>query len=124
MKRVFPLLVSAINGLLFIFVFISLKGHVIPVNKIIPQEDYCMLLYLLPGVIACFISRGEHFIALLISVIISVPICLFIRHYFLLEIRSFWQELAYLISAVFWSMLGAMLVILYRVWSRQAKREM
>jgi hypothetical protein len=115
MRRVFPFLASAINIVLFVFVFISLKG--------IPQEDFCMLLYLLPGIIACLVSRGEHFVALFLGSVICIPLCLLIRHYFLFEIRSYWEELAYLTSAVFWSMLGVMLVTLYRVWSRQARRQ-
>jgi hypothetical protein len=123
MRRVFPFLASAINIVLFVFVFISLKGHVIPVNKVIPQEDFCMLLYLLPGIIACLVSRGEHFVALFLGSVICIPLCLLIRHYFLFEIRSYWEELAYLTSAVFWSMLGVMLVTLYRVWSRHARRQ-
>ncbi|KQN46436.1 hypothetical protein ASE93_14295 [Serratia sp. Leaf50] len=123
MKRVFPFLASVINGLMFIIVFISLKGHVINVNKVIPEGDICMLLYLLPGIIASFISRGENFIALFIGSVICIPLCLLVRHYFLLEIRSYWEELAYLTSAVFWSMLGVMLVTLYRVWSRQTRRQ-
>ncbi|WP_338152395.1 inner membrane protein YbjM [Rouxiella chamberiensis] len=117
-KKYFSLLCGALQAILFIIVFISLKGHVISVNRIIPQGDLCMLLYLVPGMAACFVGRGEHFVALFISALISVPLCLIIRHYFLLEIRSYWQELAYLVSAVFWSMLGAMFVILYRVMGR------
>ncbi|EIC85099.1 inner membrane protein YbjM [Serratia sp. M24T3] len=123
MKRYLPLLYGTINAILFIIVFISLKGHVVTVNRIIPQSDLCMLLYLLPGMIACLLSRGENFIALLLGAIISVPLCLLIRHYFLLEIRSNWQEIAYLISAVFWSMLGVMFVLLYQVWGKQSRRQ-
>lgn len=122
MKRYLPLLYGTINAILFIIVFISLKGHVGSVNRIIPQSDMCMLLYLLPGTVACLLSRGEHFIALLSGAIISVPLCWLIRHLFLLEIRSNWQEIAYLISAVFWSMLGVMFVLLYRVWGKQSRR--
>lgn len=122
MKRYLPLLYGTINAGLFIIVFISLKGHVITVNRIIPQSDLCMLLYLLPGMIACLLSRGENFIALFLSSVISVPLCLLIRHYFLIEIRSYWQEIAYLISAVFWSMLGVMFVLLYQVWGKQSRR--
>ncbi|WP_369790646.1 inner membrane protein YbjM [Rouxiella sp. WC2420] len=123
MKRYLPLLYGTINAILFIIVFISLKGHVVTVNRIIPQSDLCMLLYLLPGMIACLLSRGENFIALLLGAIISVPVCLLIRHYFMLEIRSNWQEIAYLISAVFWSMLGVMFVLLYQVWGKQSRRQ-
>ena len=115
MRRYFPLLCGAVQAILFLIVFVSLKGHVITVNRIIPQGDLCMLLYLVPGIIGCMLSRGENFLSLFISALISVPLCLIIRHFFLLEIRSYWQELAYLISAVFWSMLGVMFVTLGRM---------
>lgn len=117
MKRYFPLLCGTVQAILFLIVFVSLKGHVISVNKIIPQGDLCMLLYLLPGIIGSVLSRGENFLILFISALISVPLCLIIRHLFLLEIRSYWQELAYLVSAVFWSMLGVMFVTLRRMRS-------
>ncbi|MDR3433091.1 MAG: inner membrane protein YbjM [Rouxiella aceris] len=122
MSRVSSLQTVVINSLLFIFVFILLKNHIFGVNFIIPQGNFGLLLYILPGMITCFINRGDNVLALFIGALIGVPLCFLIRHYFLLEVCSYWQELAYLSSAVFWNMLGAMCVLLYRIWIMQFRR--
>ncbi|NMP28070.1 hypothetical protein GW590_14505 [Rahnella sp. SAP-1] len=119
MSRRSSLKTAAISSLLFIFVFIVLKNNTIVVNFIDPQGNLGLLLYMLPGIITCFINRGNNVLALLIGALIGVPLCLLIRHYFMPEVRGYGQELAYLGSAVFWTMLGAMCVLLYRIWIMQ-----
>ncbi|MEH0834963.1 inner membrane protein YbjM [Pectobacterium cacticida] len=101
--------------LLFIAVFLSQKITVSDVETNIELRGSPeMLLFLLPGVVACCLSARGRLIYPLFGALTAMPVCLLILHFWTSPMRSFWQELAYVMSAVFWCVLGALGVLCLR----------
>ena len=50
----------------------------------------------------------------LVGAMLAAPICLVVMRLFFVTQRSFWQELAWLMSAVFWCALGALCYLFVR----------
>ncbi|RLM27291.1 hypothetical protein BIY29_03470 [Brenneria alni] len=95
--------------LLFTVVFLSQKmnaSDTVAGNGL--HGDPGMLFFLLPGMIASFLSARGRLLYPLIGSLTAMPLCLFILHFWRSPPHSFWQELAYVLSAVFWSVLGAL----------------
>lgn len=94
--------------LLFNVVFLSQKMDVLEASGDGFRGDPGMLLFLLPGVIASGLSTRGRLLYPFIGALAAMPICLIILHLWRTPLGSFWQELAYVMSAVFWSVLGAL----------------
>ncbi|PWC18673.1 hypothetical protein DDT52_13675 [Brenneria roseae subsp. roseae] len=98
--------------LLFIVVFLSQK---MDVSDVAAGENLLggpgMLLFLLPGAIASCLSAQGRLIYPLVGALAAMPLCLVVLHLWRTPLDSFWQELAYVLSAVFWSVLGALGVL-------------
>ncbi|MEH2920152.1 inner membrane protein YbjM [Samsonia erythrinae] len=73
------------------------------------RGDPGMLLFLLPGIIASFFSARGRLLYPLFGALAAMPVCLMLQLWNTPE-HSFWQELAYVMSAVFWCLLGALIV--------------
>ncbi|HEI8865631.1 inner membrane protein YbjM [Serratia sp. AKBS12] len=73
-----------------------------------------LLLFLIPGVIGSYLSISKRLLAPLRGALYALPLCLLMRYFWLAPPYSFWQELAYGISAVFWCAFGAMLFLMVR----------
>jgi hypothetical protein len=54
------------------------------------------------------LSPGQRVLRPLIGAMLAAPVCLVVMRLFFVTERSFWQELAWLFSAVFWCALGAL----------------
>ncbi|MCG8708973.1 inner membrane protein YbjM [Brenneria sp. 4F2] len=95
--------------LLFTVLFLSQK---INVSDVVTDNsgrgDPGMLLYLLPGVAASCLSARGRLLYPLIGSLIAMPVCLLILYMGRTPDYSFWQDLAYVLSAVFWSVLGSL----------------
>ncbi|MCL2895408.1 inner membrane protein YbjM [Brenneria tiliae] len=103
--------------LLFTVVFLSQKMNVSDVDGL--HGDPGMLLFLLPGVVASFLSARGRLLYPLIGSLLAMPVCLLVLHFWRTSHHSFWQELAYVLSAVFWSVLGALgFIFLHAVYRR------
>ncbi|MEH1239984.1 inner membrane protein YbjM [Serratia marcescens] len=70
-----------------------------------------LLLFVVPGAIASYLSSRKRLLCPLLGALYALPLCLLIRHFWLTPSYSFWQELAYATSAVFWCVFGAMLML-------------
>ncbi|MFC3395910.1 inner membrane protein YbjM [Brenneria rubrifaciens] len=106
--------------LLFIAVFMSQKMDVS--DAAVGESLHGgpgMLLFLLPGAIAgCLCARGRLLYPLF-GALLATPFCLIILHFWRMQQGAFWQELAYFLSAIFWSVLGALgLLFLNGVYRR------
>lgn len=55
-----------------------------------------------------FCSHRREVIRPLIGAMLAAPFCLVLMRVVFMPTRSFWQELAWLFSAVFWCALGAL----------------
>lgn len=67
-----------------------------------------MLLFLLPGIVSSGLSARGRLRYTFLGALMAMPLCLIILHFWRAPMNAFWQELAYVMSAVFWSLMGAL----------------
>ena len=101
---------------LFIVVCLSLLLHMKGAFRATGNPELGLLFFLLPGAAASCLSPGQRVIRPLIGAMLAAPICLVVMRLFFVTQRSFWQELAWLFSAVFWCALGALCFLFICAW--------
>ena len=80
-------------------------------TSLVPGDpEFGLLFFTLPGVVAGFISRPSRVLRPLLGAVLAACLSLALTRFFLISPRSFWQELAWLFSAVFWCGLGALFI--------------
>ena len=94
--------------LLFIVVFFSLILNVKGAFRASGSPELGLLFFIIPGVVSSFLSSRRRVLRPLVGAILAAPLCLVLMRLFFNSDRSFWQELAWLFSAVFWCALGAL----------------
>lgn len=99
--------------ILFVMAFICLKNGWIIVSESFPGPEYGLLLFLLPGVMTAVLFRHTAVFSTFLGALIAVPLCFALRWVYYIRIRPPVQEIAYATSAIFWCVLGAMLVLLF-----------
>ncbi|QTF08047.1 hypothetical protein HC231_09025 [Brenneria izadpanahii] len=106
--------------LLFTVVFLSQK---ISVLDVVTEDELSgnpgMLLFLLPGLAASCLSARGRLLYPLIGSLLAMPVCLLVLHFGRTPNHSFWQELAYILSAAFWSVLGALTYLCFHAIYRR-----
>ncbi|MGF7447179.1 inner membrane protein YbjM, partial [Klebsiella michiganensis] len=75
-----------------------------------------------PGAAASCLSPGQRVLRPLIGAMLAAPVCLVVMRLFFVTERSFWQELAWLFSAVFWCALGALCFLFICAWLDTRRR--
>ena len=105
--------------LCFIVIFISLKNSWVVVRNTGPGPEYGLLLFLLPGMLTAMIARESPIFSSFVGGLTSIPLCFLLRWALFPRIRPPVQELAYATSAIFWCVLGAMLIHLLMTAYRQ-----
>lgn len=101
----------------FIVTFISLKNSWIEVRSSGPGPEYGLLLFLLPGIFTALIARESPIFSSFVGGLTSIPLCFLLRWACFPRVRPPVQEVAYATSAIFWCVLGAMLVqLLFTVY--------
>ncbi|BDI92168.1 membrane protein [Enterobacter hormaechei] len=80
-----------------------------------------LLFFILPGVVASFLSRQGEVVMPLLGAILAAPLCLLLMRVLFLSSRSVWQEVAWLLSGVFWCALGALCFLFMRSLLQQRK---
>jgi Putative inner membrane protein of Enterobacteriaceae. len=73
-----------------------------------------LLFFILPGIVASFLTRGEAVFKSLIGAVLAAPLCLVVMRWVFVPSRSLWQELAWLMSGIFWCALGALCFLFAR----------
>lgn len=73
-----------------------------------------LLCFILPGIVASFVSRGGEVVRPLLGAILAAPICLVVMRLVFIPSRTIMQELAWLLSGVFWCALGALFFLFVR----------
>ncbi|MFP7301279.1 inner membrane protein YbjM [Klebsiella pasteurii] len=101
---------------LFIVVCLSLLLHMKGAFRATGNPELGLLFFLLPGAAASCLSPGQRVIRPLIGAMLAAPVCLVVMRLFFVTQRSFWQELAWLFSAVFWCALGALCFLFICAW--------
>lgn len=94
--------------LLFIVVCLSLLLNMKGAFRASGHPELGLLFFIIPGAIASFVSRTRNVLLPLLGAMLAAPLCLLIMRLWLTPDRSFWQELAWLFSGVFWYALGAL----------------
>ena len=74
------------------------------------NPEFGLLFFALPGAVAGFVSRPSRVLRPLLGAVMAAGFSLLLTRFFSISPRSFWQELAWLLSAVFWCGMGAFLV--------------
>jgi len=93
---------------LFIVVCLFLLLHVKGAVRASGHAELGLLFFIIPGAVASFLSSKQRVLVPLVGAILATPVCLVLMRYWVFADRSFWQELAWIFSAVFWCALGAL----------------
>ncbi|MGU9865973.1 inner membrane protein YbjM [Kluyvera ascorbata] len=109
--------------LLFIVVFFSLILNVKGAFRASGSPELGLLFFIIPGVVSSFISSRRRVLRPLVGAILAAPLCLVLMRLFFSSDRSFWQELAWLFSAVFWCALGALCYLFISSLLHDKRRE-
>ncbi|KLE85254.1 inner membrane protein YbjM [Klebsiella aerogenes] len=107
---------------LFIVVCLSLLLHMKGAFRQTGNPELGLLFFVLPGAVASCLSPGRRVIRPLIGAMLAAPVCLVVMRMLFITHRSFWQELAWLFSAVFWCALGALCFLFICVWLDARRR--
>lgn len=102
----------------FILVFLSLRLHVAGRFIATGDPELGMLFFVLPGAAASFFAKEYKVVGPLVGAMLALPVCLVIVHTALAPARAFWQEIAWLCSAVFWTSLGSLCFLLFTLLRR------
>lgn len=78
------------------------------------RPELGLLFFTLPGAAASFVSRGGEVIRPLIGAILAAPLCLVVMRLVFIPSRTIVQEMAWLLSGVFWCALGALFFLFVR----------
>ena len=100
--------------LLFTVVCMSLAFNVKGAFRASGHPELGVLFCTLPGAAARFLSRTGAGVKPLLGAMLAAPLCLLMMRLLYISTRSFWQELAWLMSAVFWCALGALCYLFVR----------
>ncbi|WP_075181232.1 inner membrane protein YbjM [Pantoea sp. 1.19] len=73
-----------------------------------------LLLFALPGAVTALMSRENPLTLALLGALLATPVCLAITHMPFFSAQGFWQEMAWLSSAMFWCVMGALTTMLWR----------
>lgn len=91
---------------LFIVVCLFLATHMKGAFRAAGHPEIGLLFFILPGAVASFFSQRREVLKPLFGAMLAAPCSMLIMRLFFSPTRSFWQELAWLLSAVFWCALG------------------
>jgi Putative inner membrane protein of Enterobacteriaceae. len=108
--------------LLFIVVCLVLAFNVKGAFRAEGHAELGLLFFIFPGAAASFLSRGDEVVKPLIGAMLAAPLCLLLLRLLFVTSRSFWQEMAWLLSAVFWCALGALCFLFIRALIERVRR--
>lgn len=87
-----------------LFLLLNMKGAF----RASGHPELGLLFFVIPGAVASFFSAKQRVILPMLGAILATPVCLVLMRVEFFSERSFWQEMAWLLSAVFWCALGAL----------------
>ncbi len=108
---------------LFIAVFVYQKIGLAAATCVRDEPEPGLLLFILPGFIAGFISLRGDLIRPLAGVVMALPFCFLIMHLWLIPQRSPVQEAAWLFSGAFWCAIGVLSALCVRSLRHRQRRD-
>ena len=109
--------------LLFTVVCMSLAFNVKGAFRSSGHPELGLLFFILPGAVASFLSRKGEVVKPLLGAMLAAPLCLLMMRLMYVPSRSVWQELAWLLSGVFWCALGALCFLFVRSLLNRRKQQ-
>ncbi|XTZ40569.1 inner membrane protein YbjM [Salmonella enterica] len=103
-------------------VCLSLVCNMRGVNHAPARPEFGLLLFTLPGIISALFLHRLLVILPLVGAVLAVPFCYLLIHHNITPVRPFWQEMAWLFSAVFWCEIGALGCFFIRNIFKTARR--
>lgn len=97
---------------LFIMVCLLLLLSMHRTVQVTGSPQVGLLLFLLPGAIASFFSAQRRLVRPFLGAILAAPVCFVMIRLFFTSQYSCWQQLSWLVSAVFWCVFGALCFLL------------
>ncbi|ELY3760646.1 inner membrane protein YbjM [Cronobacter universalis] len=94
--------------ILFLAVFMAQKMVPCTFAPGAGSMDLGILYFMLPGALAGVCARRGRELKPLLGALLAAPICLVLLHLWDGDARSFWQELAWIFSALFWCSIGSL----------------
>lgn len=67
-----------------------------------------LLLFILPGILGGVVLPQRQVALSLAAAVLALPFCYLLIHLYVTPLRPFWQQMAWLFSAVFWCGIGAL----------------
>ena len=101
---------------LFIVVCLSLLLHMKGAFRASGNPELGLLFFLLPVAAASCLSPGQRVLRPLLGAMLAAPVCMVTMRLFFVTHRTFWQEMAWVLSAVFWCALGALCFLFICAW--------
>ncbi|QKJ86560.1 hypothetical protein PMPD1_1609 [Paramixta manurensis] len=95
-------------------VFIFVRHDLLTDNNNPSHTQLGLLLFIAPGMVAAFIAPRAPLSVALLAALIATPFCVLVTWLVYACVDSFWQEMAWNSSAIFWSGLGALVVMFWR----------
>ncbi|MGV3345080.1 inner membrane protein YbjM [Enterobacteriaceae bacterium LUAb1] len=95
-----------------VFVFICYK--IVIDGDVAATTRLNVLLFMLPGILVALTSREKTLVTAFFSSLIAIPFCLAMTHLPLFNGHLLWQEIAWLFSTIFWCVMGALMIMLWR----------
>lgn len=101
--------------LLYCLVFLAVRYEMIIDNPLYNEPRLGLLCFIIPGLVAGIVSRDAPLTLALTGALLATPFALLLLNLSYFATRdSFFQEVAFVASAVFWCGLGGLLVMLWR----------
>lgn len=107
---------------LFVVIFVFLKTELIEIRTGPYGTEYGLLLYTLPGIATAYVARQSPLFCALFGAVLAIPICYTVRVLYFERVRTIVQEMAYVGSAVFWCVMGALFYLLIRTLIKQVNQ--
>lgn len=101
--------------LLYCLVFLAVRYEMILDNPLYNEPRLGLLCFVIPGLVAGIVSKEAPLTLALAGALLATPFALLLLNLDYFATRdSFFQEVAFVASAVFWCGLGGLLVMLWR----------
>ncbi|WP_143354768.1 MULTISPECIES: inner membrane protein YbjM [unclassified Erwinia] len=104
-------------------IFFVVRYHILRAYLPVHQGQLAMLLFLLPGAVAGLLSKKVPLMMAVVAGVLATPFCLLLVEKGSMPFHSFWQECAFVLSAIYWCGLGALAVMLCRMFGQLRRRE-
>lgn len=99
---------SSMFSCFVLFIVLCLSLHVNGEAFVYTSAQPGLLLFVIPGAVSVCGAKHHRVTPSFIGALLALPVCLALMELWFISSRSFWQQLAWLSSGLFWCGFGAM----------------